>query len=476
VIGVDCPGDPAGAINLAWVEPNVGGVAFYTAYRVAGAELLPGGDWVAVDGAVQPVPGAPGKYFVIDEARLTPGAPYTYFAVATYADGIQSDASNLVTITGPKAASTVTVTCPTDVQPFTGLPQTPCTAAYSTADGLMSGTLTVSYADNTNAGVASASATYAGDDAYEGSTGTGSFTIGKATSTTVVSCPASVPYTGMPQTPCTATYSTADGLSGSLGVSYTNNTNAGVAAATATYPGDDNHEGSTRTASFTIGQATPAFSNLAGPTIAAGATPTFLGGTITAGTFIPTGSVSITLNGVTQAAPIDPGTGAFSASFATGGLSPAGSPYTITYSYAGGGNFAAAGPDTTKSLTVEVKYGFVSVQNLPPPSGKAFNVGSSVPLRWQFTVSGTVVDSVNARPQVSILTAGGLLTFSPADPGSSSFQPPTASNGYTWQFNWQTKDLAAGTYKVYIGSLETGQVYGAAAPNTPFGPFAVKLK
>ena len=476
VIGVDCPGDPAGAINLAWVEPNVGGVAFYTAYRVAGAELLPGGDWVAVDGAVQPVPGAPGKYFVIDEARLTPGAPYTYFAVATYADGIQSDASNLVTITGPKAASTVTVTCPTDVHPFTGLPQTPCTAAYSTADGLMSGTLTVSYADNTNAGVASASATYAGDDAYEGSTGTGSFTIGKATSTTVVSCPASVPYTGMPQTPCTATYSTADGLSGSLGVSYTNNKNAGVAAATATYPGDDNHEGSTRTASFTIGQATPAFSNLAGPTIAAGATPTFLGGTITAGTFIPTGSVSITLNGVTQAAPIDPGTGAFSASFATGGLSPAGSPYTITYSYAGGGNFAAAGPDTTKSLTVEVKYGFVSVQNLPPPSGKAFNVGSSVPLRWQFTVSGTVVDSVNARPQVSILTAGGLLTFSPADPGSSSFQPPTASNGYTWQFNWQTKDLAAGTYKVYIGSLETGQVYGAAAPNTPFGPFAVKLK
>jgi len=202
--------------------------------------------------------------------------------VARYADGIQSDPSNLVTIRGPKAASTVTVTCPADAHPYTGLPQTPCTATYSTADGL-SGTLTVSYTDNTDAGVASASATYVGDDAHEGSTGRGSFTIGKATSTTAVSCPASVPYTGMPQTPCTATYSTSDGLSGSLSVSYTNNTNAGVAGASATYHGDDNHEGSTGAASFAIGQVTPAFSNLAGPTIAAGATPTALGGTITAG-------------------------------------------------------------------------------------------------------------------------------------------------------------------------------------------------
>jgi hypothetical protein len=62
---------------------------------------------------------------------------------------------------------------------------------------------------------------------------------------------------------------------------------------------------------------------------------------------------------------------------------------------------------------------------------------------------------------------------SPTDPGSSSFQPPTAANGYTWQFNWQTKDLPAGTYQVFVGSGLTGQKY---ATGSSFGPFAVKLK
>jgi len=35
-------------------------------------------------------------------------------------------------------------------------------------------------------------------------------------------------------------------------------------------------------------------------------------------------------------------------------------------------------------------YGFLNVQNLPPPSSKTFNLGSAVPLRWQFTVNGAV--------------------------------------------------------------------------------------
>ena len=37
-------------------------------------------------------------YTLVDDSQLSNGAPYTYFAVARYADGIQSDPSNLVTI------------------------------------------------------------------------------------------------------------------------------------------------------------------------------------------------------------------------------------------------------------------------------------------------------------------------------------------------------------------------------------------
>jgi hypothetical protein len=102
--------------------------------------------------------------------------------------------------------------------------------------------------------------------------------------------------------------------------------------------------------SVTTNQAT-AFSNLSSPTITYGDTPTALTGTITAGAQIPTGSVSITLNGVTRSAAINSADGTFSSSFVTGSLEVAGSPYTITYEYAGSGSFSAA-PDGTGTLTV----------------------------------------------------------------------------------------------------------------------------
>jgi hypothetical protein len=57
------------------------------------------------------------------------------------------------------------------------------------------------------------------------------------------------------------------------------------------------------------------------------------------------------------------------------------------------------------------------------------------------------------------------MTFTPADPGKSSFQLPTAANGWTWQFNWQTVNnttgvaLAVGTYSVSITSQATNQSF-----------------
>jgi hypothetical protein len=116
-------------------------------------------------------------------------------------------------------------------------------------------------------------------------------------------------------------------------------------------------------------------------------------------------------------------------------------------------------------VTVRVQYGFVGVQNLPPPGGKAFNAGSAVPLKWQFTLGGAAVDSSNAGPKITIVGSSGALTFTPGDPGKSSFQPPSLANGWTWQFNWQSVDnttgaaLKPGTYAVSLTSQLTGQTF-----------------
>ena len=109
--------------------------------------------------------------------------------------------------------------------------------------GGLTGTLTPTYVDNVSVGTATASASYLGGPNHEATAAARTFTVGSASSTTVVTCPASVTYSGSGQTPCTATYSTPDGLSGSLAVSYTANADAGQANATAAYLGDTNHAG-----------------------------------------------------------------------------------------------------------------------------------------------------------------------------------------------------------------------------------------
>lgn len=96
---------------------------------------------------------------------------------------------------------------------------------------------------------------------------------------------------------------------------------------------------------------TPTFSSLAGPTITYGDSAVALGGTISAGSSIPPGNVSITVAGVTETAAINPANGSFSAVFDTSGLGVSGSPYKITYSYSAQGDYAAV-TDASKSLTV----------------------------------------------------------------------------------------------------------------------------
>src|SRR5207244_752723 len=96
-------------------------------------------------------------------------------------------------------------------------------------------------------------------------------------------------------------------------------TTAGTYTVRGSFGGNTNYTAAYADKTITITQATPVFSNLVGPTITFGATPTALSGKVSKGTLIPTGYVAIALNGVTQQAPIQ-GDGTFSSSFATGAL------------------------------------------------------------------------------------------------------------------------------------------------------------
>jgi MBG domain len=152
-----------------------------------------------------------------------------------------------------KASSGTAVSCPTNVT-YTGSPLGPCSATVTGAGGLNQ-SLTVIYTDNTNAGTATASASFAGDANHTGSSDSKAFTIDKASSITTVSCPASVVYNDSAQTPCTAAASGVGGLNQSLTVIHSNNINAGTAMASATFAGDANHTGSSHSSYFTVTKA-----------------------------------------------------------------------------------------------------------------------------------------------------------------------------------------------------------------------------
>jgi hypothetical protein len=147
---------------------------------------------------------------------------------------------------------------------------------------------------------------------------------------------------------------------------------------------------------------TPTFESLAGPTITYGQPTVTLGGRISAGAAYPTGNVNITVNGVTEAAAINPADGSFSASFDTSKLGVAGSPYTITYSYPGANNIAAI-QDTSKSLTV-----LPAVTTLSDLSSPTVVVG-----RPTVAVSGTVgsnsVLPVGQSVTVTLVGANGTV-------------------------------------------------------------------
>src|SRR5262249_5923973 len=111
------------------------------------------------------------------------------------------------------------------------------------------------YADNTNAGTATASYSYAGDANHLPSQDSKTFTIDKASTTTVVTIAGGpFTYTGSAQAPATVSVTGAN-LSLAPDAVYADNTNAGTATASYSYAGDANHLPSQDSKTFTIDKA-----------------------------------------------------------------------------------------------------------------------------------------------------------------------------------------------------------------------------
>ena len=117
------------------------------------------------------------------------------------------DASGPVADQISKAVATVAVNCPVSVT-YNGDAQTPCSASVTGAGGLNQ-TLTVGYSNNTNAGTATASASYTGDANHETGSASKTFSIAKADATISISG-----YTGVYDGNAHGAWGTATGVKG----------------------------------------------------------------------------------------------------------------------------------------------------------------------------------------------------------------------------------------------------------------------
>lgn len=154
----------------------------------------------------------------------------------------------------------------------------------------------------------------------------------------------------------------------------------------------------------------PAFDSLAAPTIPYTTATTTLSGHIAAGNYIPTGSVSITLNGVTQTAAINQETGDFSTEFATAALQASVAPYPVTYAYLGDTGFAPV--TSTASLTITPTYSPV-FDSLAAPT---IAYGTSA-----ITLSGHIAAGTNVPPGTVTIAVNGVTVQAPINQSTGTF-------------------------------------------------------
>jgi len=227
-----------------------------------------------------------------------------------------------------------------------------------------------------------------------------------------------------------------------------------------------------------INKATPVFSNLTSPTIVLATGSTILSGKIAAGALIPPGSVSITVNSVTQVAAINPADGTFSSTFATGAF-PVSAGYPISYNYAGSMNFnMAAGPGTLKVLYASggMCGGDVGHQILQPINANrtgtiengtsVWKQSSTVPAKFRVCdVNGNSIGTPGVVSMFGLykINGGTLAAVDELTIDNSTNDLGWRFDGSQWIFNMSTKvaplNVANQTYYFRIDLNDGTSIY-----------------
>ena len=340
---------------------------------------------------------------------------------------------------------------------YTGAAQTPATVAVTGAGGLSLTPLAV-YANNTDAGTATASYSYAGDANHSASSDSKTFTIDKAPSTTVVTIVGGpFTYTGAAQTPATVAVTGAGGLSLTPLAVYANNTDAGTATASYSYAGDANHDGSSDSETFTIGKASSTTTTMGdGPFTYDGTTHTGGSGTVTgAGTI--TGTATVTYTGD----QVNAGT------------------YHVTAHYAGDTNHEPSdgaavaiviGKGASATTTVGAGPFVYDGTTHVGGSGAVTGAGGLSTSATSLTYTG---DQVNAGTYYVTAHYAGDANHTPSDGAAVAIVINKANatvsvSGYTGVYDGQAHG-ATGSAKGVGGAVLSGLNLGASFTNVPGG-------
>jgi hypothetical protein len=180
----------------------------------------------------------------------------------------------------------------------------------------------------------------------------------------------------------------------------------------------------------TVNKATPSITGVtASQTISYGTATVTLNGTVSApGPVFPANgeTVSVTINGVTQPATIAGGAGGFSLSYPTATIPASGSPYTITYAYAGDANLNAAANNTSTTLTVNKATPTITT----PPTASPITYGQTLA---SSTLSGGAALVPGSFAFTTPSTAPGTgtssqsVTFTPTDTANYNNATTSAS-------------------------------------------------
>lgn len=361
-----------------------------------------------------------------------------------------NDANGSVTLTVNKANQTINWPSPAPITYPTALSGTQLNATVSVPGPSAAGALTYSPAAGTvlNAGTNTLTVSAAATNNYNAASESVSLTVNRANQTISWSAPANIVYgTALSSTQLNATVAVpGPSAAGALTYDPAAGTvlNAGTHTLSVNAAETVNYNSANASVSITVLKATPVFSNLSSPTIVVGTASTVVSGKIASGTFVPPGSVTITVNGVAVNATIQANQ-TFSASVATAAL-PIGT-HPIAFAYAGSANFNPA----TGASTLTVAYAHTGGPTTTNPA----NAGSTVVIRVQIrNAAGQNVssDSISLTPVGISSSASGPWNAAPVVGEPFRFQ--TAQGGQ-YQFNLKTPStLTTGTY--YLGFTIAG--------------------